>query len=230
MIIDSHCHIGFNKSKSLIVNEELIIKKQKEASVDFTIIFPLKSEDPYYKIFNKMVLKAANRHHSLIPFMRFNPKVVNNIKINKEFKGIKVHHTDSSVNLSEFREIVSLAENNDLIVLFHSTPLIMKTYEPVIAEFKNTPLIAAHATAYEPYAEMFSKYKNLYFDTSIKTSPLSLKRLALIDDSRILFGSDFPFSTPLIEKSKIELCPKNYLTNNQKKKILGLNAKKLLSL
>jgi predicted TIM-barrel fold metal-dependent hydrolase len=232
MIIDFHEHIGWNKDKTLVVNNKQLLKEQKKACIDYTIAFPLESVDPYYKEFNKIVLELS-KQKSIIGFMRLRPmiNVKDFFKKNaKNFNGVKVHPYSDKFGVEEFREIVDSAVKHDMPVIFHSSKEIMTDFEPVFKEFPKAKLIAAHATAYKIYDKCYQKYKNLYYETSIKMSPISMKRLAEIDSNRILFGSDYPFSIPLIEKMRIELCPKDYLTREQKDKILGLNAKKLLNL
>ncbi|MBD3312383.1 amidohydrolase family protein [archaeon] len=232
MIVDSHCHVGRSISGLAVSDPERVLEEQRDAAVDYTIVFPLDSKDPYFKTLNKLVYSLA-KNPSIIGFMRFNPRI-NISEFVKEhadnYDGIKIHPRNSDTSVNEFRDVVIAAEEHDLPVIFHSNKEVMTAYEPVFKEFNKVKLIAAHGTAYKPYKEFYKKYKNLYYDTSIKMSPMSMKRLAEIDPNRILFGSDYPYSTPSIERMRVKLCPPEYLSTHEKNLILGLNAAKLFKL
>lgn len=231
-VFDVHTHLGEGKyAKS---TELGLINSLEKAGVSKAVVFPIKSSDKgiQYSKANKKIISFYKKHPELIiPFARFEPEFnKSDLKKYEEIKGIKIHLRNDKWSINELHRLLSNIEGTELIIIFHSDKEIIKQVSPLIKEFSNINFIAAHAQVKGKYWELFKDYKNLFYDTSIKTSPFTLKTLASIDDSRILFGSDYPFSTPLIESTKIKLCPEDYLSERSKEKILGLNAKKLFKI
>jgi len=229
MIIDVHNHIG--KNNTINSTKGKILAEQRKAGVDYSIIFPLHNND--YDNLNKSVINTCIKEKSLIPFLRVRSD--NDLKkmlkkYDGKFRGVKIHTKNDNIGMKSLNEIAGIAENNNLIVLFHSDNEIILDCEPVIKEFRKVNFIAAHGTSYEDYLAMYKKYDNLFFGTSIKMSPMSMKRLSSINPEKLLFGSDYPYSTPLIERMRFELAPEDYLSRKHKSLILGLNARKLLGL
>jgi len=79
--------------------------------------------------------------------------------------------------------------------------------------------------------EVKESLKNVYFDTAaspfLYEAPIYQTAKNLAGIGKILFGSDFPLLKPSRYFKELE---ENQLSVNDKKKICGLNAKKLLKI
>ncbi len=233
LIIDFHVHLGYAVSNAKST-EKGILRSLKDAGVSKAVVFPTKSinRSYQYRTLNKKVMAFYEANPDLIiPFIRLKPGFTQNeLEAYDNIKGVKIHLSSDGWTMDKFRKALLILKNTNLLVLFHSTSDLIKKVTPIIKEFNSIKFIAAHGTRNKNYLDAFKTCANLYLDTSIRTSPFALKILANIDEDRILFGSDYPFSTPKIERLKIELTPEEYLAPLQKEKILGLNAKKLLNI
>ncbi len=155
-----------------------------------------------------------------------------------------------------FRVICEYCEKNDWIILMHTgcdpgpfeIPEIAKFANPtnlipILNEF-DLKIVLAHIGSYSAFhmgiwmkeaLEILYKYDNAYGDTSaVNWFIFSGKNLVdkirnVID--KILFGSDFPaVGGSNIEREVLIVKESPYLTEDEKLKILGLNAAKLLNL
>ncbi|MBU0635563.1 amidohydrolase family protein, partial [Candidatus Micrarchaeota archaeon] len=69
------------------------------------------------------------------------------------------------------------------------------------------------------------KYKNAFVVSSQAPSPEMIEAsVKIAGEKKVLFGSDWPYGNPAFELTKIKL---SALSSSVKKKVLGLNAKKL---
>lgn len=76
--------------------------------------------------------------------------------------------------------------------------------------------------------EVAKMFPNIYLETSGMTSPSMLRRaVAECGPERILFGSDYPFWHPLVERARIEAADLDVATTRM---ILGENIARLLDL
>ena len=115
---------------------------------------------------------------------------------------------------------------------------------PIIEEYNDLIVVLAHMGSYSAFnmgiwlkesLEILYKYDNAYSDTSavnwfIFNNKNIVDKIRNIVD-KILFGSDFPAvggSDIMSEVLVVKRSP--YLTENEKSKILGLNAASLLNL
>ena len=175
-------------------------------------------------------------------------------------KGIKMLPTLQLFSPTEnenFRKICEYCEKNKLPILYHTgcdpgpweNPIISQDANPIlleqILERYQITIILAHAGAYSAYRpgiwlnealELAEKFENVYFDSSAVSSIIFSKKVLdrireKIGMERLLFGSDFPVvsgSSMKYEVDFIRSC--KYLSEEEKEKILGLNAAKLLGI
>lgn len=176
------------------------------------------------------------------------------------FKGIKVHPVYHCTDLDDIRylRIFDRAAELGLIVLTHSgtdvgspelvhcTPQMVRHVCDAIGDFT---LIAAHMGCWKDWSEVpdLLADTSVYLDTSFSTGYLhplekdyySPDELKLLDEQgflrllsafgpdRILFGTDSPWSNIRESLDFIRALP---VSEEDKKKICGLNAQKLLEL
>jgi len=175
-------------------------------------------------------------------------------------KGIKMLPTlqlFSPLENKNFERICEYCEKNKKILLYHtgcdpgpweipelSEDANPKYLEPILESYSPV-IILAHAGSYSAYkpgiwfdeaVELGKKFENVYFDSSAVSSFVYTEKiLEKISDEvgldKLLYGSDFPVvwgSDMKYEVNVIKNC--NYLTEDEKEKILGLNAAKILNL
>jgi predicted TIM-barrel fold metal-dependent hydrolase len=174
-------------------------------------------------------------------------------------KGIKMLPTlqlFSPVENEKFEKICEYCEKNKLVLLYHtgcdpgpweipelSEDANPKYLRPLLESYKPI-IVLAHAGSYSAYkpgiwfeeaVDLAKSFENVYFDSAAVSSFIysekNLKRIREeIGLERLLFGSDYPVvwgSDMVYEVNFIKKC-KN-LTEEEKEKILGLNAMKILN-
>jgi len=174
-------------------------------------------------------------------------------------RGIKLIPTFQFFNPAEsknFARICDYCQKNNLIIFYHSgcdpgpfeIPELSedanpKYLMPVLDKY-NPVMIIAHMGAYSALdpgiwldggLELMGRYENVHGDTAavghVVYSEANIERLREIGIEKTLFGSDYPTvseSTIKYEVDRVKGCP--YLTEEEKAKILGLNAMRLLEL
>lgn len=234
--IDFHCHYGTEKS-GFYSNFKLLRKQMIMSNIEMAVIFPLAGSDKslFYRRSNKLVAKIANRYpKQFIGFMRI-PLQKNNRRIKKEIeknlnlglRGIKIHPPEDKIklNTNSITEVAEIAEKYDLPILTHVGHkndffVSPETIIDIAKTFPKVKFIGAHSRGLEKTAKALKDLKNFYIDTSCILNHSTFMYFIYYGNSkRILFGSDFPLSLPLIERLKIEFCKKN-LGYPQKKGLL----------
>ncbi len=159
-------------------------------------------------------------------------------------KGLKFHPEYQSFILDDERmlRIYDYAINKGLILMFHAgdDPGMPPPYKSSPKQFSNISaalgggtIIAAHLGGYKQWDEVenFIVGTNIYIDTSMGFEHYSKEQfLRIVKEhgaDKILFASDSPWS---FAKKEIQVLNSLPLSNSEKAKILGLNAKKLLGL
>ena len=179
---------------------------------------------------------------------------------NLGFKGIKVHPVYQKTNLDDkkFLRIFYRAAELDLIVVTHAGldigfPGVVrcspKMSRRIIEEIGDFKFVLAHMGGWKNWDEVFLELadKKIFLDTSFSTGKIHPRKdfswndedLNLLDEKKfcdfvkifgaekILFGTDSPWTSPTESINFIKKIP---VTESDKEKILGLNAKKLLNL
>ena len=175
-------------------------------------------------------------------------------------KGIKMLPTFQMFNPSEnknFERICEYCEKNRKVLLYHTgcdpgpwenlslSEDANPKYLTKILEKYSLTIVLAHTGSYSAWKpgiwlnealELGRKFDSVYFDTAAVSSIIfSEKTLNKIREvvglERLLFGSDYPVvwgSDIKYEVDFIKSC--NYLTVQEKEKILGLNAAEILGM
>ncbi|MBQ7492929.1 MAG: amidohydrolase [Selenomonadaceae bacterium] len=179
---------------------------------------------------------------------------------NYGLKGIKIHpvYQDTNLNGTKYMRIIDRAAELDLIVVTHAgldigfpgvvkcSPQMIKNVVDEVGEFK---FVLAHMGGWKNWDDVLKILggAKVYLDTSFSTGEIIPRRdfnwaaedLKLLDAAqfmefikvfgaeKILFGTDSPWTSP---KTSIDFIKNLPLADDDKNKILGLNAKKLLSL
>lgn len=156
-------------------------------------------------------------------------------------KGVKLHPDIQQFQCDNDRcmKIYELCEKNNLVVLMHtgdyrydySNP---NRIIPILERFKKLTFIGAHLAGWSVWQEAYeklSRYENLYVDCSScfgffdKDKIYELMKKYGAD--RILFGTDYPMWSP---RKEMETFLSLGFSDEEKMKIIGLNAKKIFGL
>lgn len=174
-------------------------------------------------------------------------------------KGIKMLPTLQMFNPSEnknFEKICEYCEKNRKVLLYHTgcdpgpweNPTLSEDANPKyltnVLERYSPTIILAHAGSYSAWKpglwfdeaiELGKKFNNVYFDTAAVSSFIFSEKILnkireTIGLDRIVFGSDYPVVWGSDIKSEVDFIKScKYLTFEEKNKILGLNATKILA-
>lgn len=224
-----------------------LIRSMDDSNIDISIIQAIATKPKQTEVINRWAISINNIR--TMPFGTIHPDYSNwkeeiRYLASLGFKGIKFHpdYQDFYVDDSKLFPIYEEVFNNNLIALFHAgidigmpepchcTP---KRLKKVLRTFRGASIIAAHMGGYDSWDEV-EKYlvgEDIYFDTSytshiLKTS-LMIKMIKNHGVDKILFGSDSPWGN---QKNEVEVIKTLSLSNEEKDKILGENAKILLNL
>jgi predicted TIM-barrel fold metal-dependent hydrolase len=133
-----------------------------------------------------------------------------------------------------FRPVLELARSEKLPIMLHTgdfsytAPAMMAG---MIRDFPDVAFILAHMGSLafvQDAIEVAAAFSNTYLETSGMTSPAMLRRaVSEVGADRILFGSDYPFWHPAVERARIEGAKLDLAST---KLIMGENAARLLDL
>lgn len=231
MIIDCHTHIGFENKLENQTPEELL-KMMDEAGVDKAVIFPfapIKIDGSMKEENEKIAALCSNER--FIGFGRINQlssdcleEVDRIIKLG--LKGVKFHTLRSS--LVEAQPALDKLSKYKL-------PIIVHTGNDDNANVKNLanieypgPVIIGHAGKdnTKEAVRLVNERENFYLELSIVSLFRTKWILEKVNENKILFGSDAPFSHPRLDLLKIKYAVKD---EKVRKKILGDNLISILN-
>ena len=143
----------------------------------------------------------------------------------------KLHDTgnDLAYDDQNYMAFYDWANQNEAVILFHTFGKMH--LEPIMRVAKTYPrlrCLLAHSgiTDESLYIEAAKKHQNIYLELANSQAWYGLiERLtAAVGAERILFGSDMPFLSPEQQLGRIIMAR---ISDDDKRKILGLNAQKL---
>lgn len=152
------------------------------------------------------------------------------------FRGVKIHGNiqgETPENDPRYAHAFELANRLKLPVLFHAwLPYEVDRAADVARQYPDLNVIIGHGGltfAREHAVAACKKYDNVFCDTAISSAPDgSIEWLVdKIGVDKVLYGSDMSFFDCIHTLGKIALCK---LSDTEKEKILGLNAKPLFGL
>jgi len=240
MIIDFHTHLGHSYDGS-IQSLQKLKKNMKKYGISKSVVFPIDDKNMPVKDFSLKLLTETKKDSSLIPFLRFDPKLITSQELdgllNKGFYGVKLHPRAEQfdpLNKKYFPLYKVIARRGKPLLLHVKLYNVTKT-DPMRAVklgklIPNLKLVIAHFANSHPLVFDYVKEKklrNVYFDTSVNCTQYYITIGKMIGFDKILFGSDCPYSDQEVELLKIKKLPIN---KENKEKVLGLNAQRILGL
>ena len=219
-----------------------LVNNLKEAQVDKAVLLSAATNELQVRKTNDWLVQSKS--DQIIPFGTLHPRYANFLQElsflkSEGIKGIKFHSDFQRFNIDDKRMwpiYEAIAE--DFIVLFHVGDERLNYSSPrklakILDAFPKMKVVAAHLGGYMRWDEVETCLlgRELYFDTSSSFWRLSQNRiLELIvahGIDKVLFGTDYPIKTCREEIDNVLNLP---LSLEEKKKILGLNAAKLLEI
>jgi len=232
MIIDAHVHLsGSVGCGETVDGVNSLLAALDEAGIDGAVVAGLSDTAE-----NGTLLRAGTSSpHRLFPFAHLEPEDPR--LVGTGWRGIgEIYLPCGSARLPRqlMRPIAEIAEEEQLPILMHSgefsytAPLLL---EDLARSFPNVTWIVGHMGSLRfalDAIDLMTRRPNVFADTSGMTSAHILRHA--IDAGcaeRLLFGSDYPFWDPVVERTRIESAR---LDPGVERLILGENAGRLLNL
>jgi predicted TIM-barrel fold metal-dependent hydrolase len=221
-------------------SEKEILANMDEAGIDQTIIFPMPSINVNLEAANLYVLYMSKLYpKKFIPFAIINNNPEKWFKLG--VKGFKEHSFGQKIQKNQYgKDIISdkfkysyrFMEDNGLPLLLHAGVNKIERIKEFF--FKETPelkIILAHLGAdfiktgnhlpnkYQVLETLneLKDYPNIYFDiAAIGDIEILQDAIDLVDDNKLIFGSDFPYEKPSDTLNRLD---KLRLSKKQKTKL-----------
>jgi len=224
-----------------------LLKNMDEWGIDISIVQPVITKQSQTQNTNKWARSVCSDR--LVSFGGIYPHTDDykrdiDYVVDLGLKGLKFHaeYQDFKIDDKRMLKIYDYALSRGLIILHHagfdpgfpapykSSP---KQFAKIIDAMQGGVIIAAHLGGHAQWDDV-EKYlvgKNIYLDTSMGFEYFSHEQFLRIVKAhgadKILFASDSPWSDA---KNEIETIKSLSLSEQEIKKILGLNAKKILDI
>jgi len=234
-IIDSHAHVGsFGSWANVSCTGAELVEKMDGAGVSMAVLFA-----PDNTLVRKTVKRYPNR---FVGYVWPNPHDVRALSTVKDyvdrwgFRGIKLHpliHAFLPTD-KEVLPLVEFASKARIPVAIHSghPPFSLPWSIGELAEmypevtFVMLHMGHAHGVYIQAAINTSKKYDNIILETSGVSMHSKIKEaVEKVGESRVVFGSDYPFHDYSVELQKVEVAG---LTESQKDRVLYKNAQSLL--
>ncbi len=201
------------------------------------VLFPIDEAQagPTYEKINSRVLKAASSDSRLLPFARLNPRFPEKAFaelarcVKAGIRGVKLHPRSESFSPAEAEDLIHQIESERLPILLHTShekgcrPL---EWEKIFRRHQRIPFVLAHGAkdAFLEAIALARRHRHLWLETSTLSywrSGMIVRRLGA---SRVVFGSDLPYSHPRVEREKLDLL----LSSSERRKVYSENPKRVL--
>lgn len=258
-IVDVHAHIypdkiakkavdAVGKFYDIPMDEEgtasSLINEGKKCKVKKYVVHSVATTPAQTHSINSFIKSQMDAHPEFIGFSALHPDSCDFDKDFEEMKklglyGIKLHPDFQKFNIDDKKafEIYKRAEGK-YPILFHMGDARYNFSEPirlrrVRERFPNLTIIAAHFGGYQAWDKARKELcgNDIYFDTSSSLyfidNNYALERIHEYGVDKMLFGTDFPMWNYEEELNRFLALD---LNENERIKILGANARKLLNI
>lgn len=217
-VIDIHNHVGSADDGGSITLGKLRAA-MRGAGVDKYVICPINDDtdyDPCYRRDNETIAQAMRRHPEIIGFGRVSPTLCPNplgvVRRIAELglRGIKLHVFSDKFEIQDAVPVLKLCAELGLAALCHTEHDCFREnarhWEAAIAE-SGAAMIIAHGgkDGYRGVARIVPKYDNAFVDTTCASYNRTRVLYNELGPRKLLFGSDMPYSHPLVEIQKWRL-------------------------
>ncbi|MHA1794401.1 MAG: amidohydrolase family protein [Promethearchaeota archaeon] len=242
-IIDFHCHLKDHSEKHLLEEPRISVRVVHPAFEDFNHL------EKYHETIAKILEKYAGKLKAFIgiDFNKEPEKILDDIAF-VGAAGIKIHPLLQGIKIQDkefMKPFMSVIKKSKLPLYVHTdhpgVPIYYKYRTLLKSRFgrlaKNfpdvNPIIMGHAGNNDSYLDakdVIVRRDNVLVETSLSPVPSEIEKIVKRvnnGENRILFGSNEPYSSFQVEVKKIEILS---ITDEQKRKILSENARRLLKL
>jgi predicted TIM-barrel fold metal-dependent hydrolase len=226
------------------MSAEQCIKAMDDAGVDKAAVMTITDLPGLNSRALELIAEACNSYPGrLYGFIRLNPRYLAESKtllteaVNElGFRGLKLHPVSSNQHPGGAAtiELIQLAGELGIPTLFHcgdepmTTPL---SIAPAAAACPESRIILGHMGGYfhvDEAIEVAERQPNIVLETSATPYPDKIREaVERIGAERVVFGSDGPVSSPVLEREKVMIAD---LSPEETDLVLGGNAARLLGL
>jgi uncharacterized protein len=213
---DAHTHTGANDpdGNSCTVDQLLAMLEPLDARA---VVFTTQEPDGYPEANDRVIAEAAASGGRLVPFCRLDPAVdpVGEAErcVALGARGIKLHPRAEAFGLDvpAMRDIMEFANDRELPVLIHAgrgIPALGAHALALADEFPDARIILAHAAVCDLawiWAHLHD-HPNIFVDTSWWSVADLLALVTLAPPGQILFASDAPYGSPLLNANLTLRC------------------------
>lgn len=244
MIIDMHMHIDDIPALGWNMSAAECIERMDEAGVDVAAVMTIADLPGINPEALELIAQACDQHTGrLCGFIRLHPwyrqeslALLSRAVGELGFRGLKLHPVSTLAHPSGEDTITLIRKAGELGVptLFHcgdepmTTPL---SIEPAAAACPDSVVILGHMGGYfhvDEAIEVAERQPNIVLETSATPYPQKIKEAVdRIGAERVVFGSDGPVSSPVLEREKVMIAG---LSPADTALVLGANAARLLGL
>lgn len=246
LIIDIHNHIGAFSQFNIPANSaEGMLVSMDTLGIDKAFITPhVAAIGADFKYGNDMVIETVRKYpERFIGYVTINPSYVEEIKDEiercfsvKGIKGIKLHPSSHGcpIDHKNYQTVYEIADEKRYPILIHvwgkDEVAIINRLAP---KYPGAQFIMGHggaeARAMEDASEVINRHNNAYVDTAISMAPQGNIEWFVKESGskKILFGTDMPFYDPRHTFGRVAMAD---ISDDEKRDIFGLNAKRLLNI
>ena len=246
LIIDAHAHMGLWFNFHIPASDDgAMVATMDRLGVDMCVCSPHRAIGPDYRAGNEEVIEAAKRFPGrFVPYITINPYYpvpeieaeIGKWHSQGHLRAFKIHPSFATypADGEGYRPVWEHANRQGLTVLSHSGAGCKYGSPEKLGELaqrypKANVLVAHSASSWEMIeaaTKTAKQQENVFLD--LCGSPLLFGALEQMVDAvgadKILFGTDLPFIDPRPGLGRIAF---SRLSDDEKRKILGLNAKRL---
>jgi predicted TIM-barrel fold metal-dependent hydrolase len=242
VIIDMHMHIDDIPALGWQMSAAQCIERMDEAGVDAAAVMTIADLPGINPQALELIADACGQYPGrLFGFIRLHPwyrqeslRLLDQAVNEHGFRGLKLHPVSSLAHPSGEDTIALIRRAGELGIptLFHcgdepmTTPL---SIEPAAAACPDSIIVLGHMGGYfhvDEAIEVAERHANIILETSATPYPAKIaEAVERIGAARVVFGSDGPVSSPVLERDKIMIAG---LSPEDTALVLGENAARLL--
>ena len=241
--IDFHTHVGriasaFYPEAGQVEVESTpsdLLREMQNNGVDASVVCAQPMIPHYQECANRELFAALEDRRELIPFAFVDPRLRETPELLERWirsgvKGVKIHPIAHGYVASH-----SLCFPTYEVAAHYGLPLLIHSgwgefgqirfLADVAKHFPNLTVVIAHLIESDVF-QFVPRYDNLLVETSYASHPRRIRQaVQAFGSERVLFGSDYPYSSQALEMRKVELAG---LKAEEQENVLGGNANRLL--
>ena len=216
-ILDVHCHVGRSGDGGVSSWEELSADLEA-AGVTQAVLMPMdnRAGDAYPQQNDRILQLQQHAPDRVIGFCRVDPSegpaAVREVErcLQRGLQGIKLHPVSDRCTTGQALDILRLAESRRIPVMIHTDHREVchpKLWCETLARVPNLRVVLTHGgkDAYRLLPELLADLPHVMVDTSCLSYFRSRFVVEQLGPSRVVYGSDYPYSLPQLEVEKLRL-------------------------